>query len=134
MDKYKIGDKVRCVYNDNGSGRFIGKIGRITYVGDSSSHPYAIDFAPGYSFGKNEIELYDKKTNNMNITSKLAIIFKGEPQKSFIKAGIIDTSEIPTDDGIKLLVAYIIKNDLAGIATGFKKDVVDPINDENNKE
>lgn len=71
---------------------------------------------------------------NMNLTDRMAVVFKGEPQKSFIKAGILDSSEIPTDDGVKLIIAYIIKNDVNSIAASFKKDIVDVILAEQEKE
>ncbi len=66
-----------------------------------------------------------KPTSNMNILERAALAFKGEPEKSFIKAGIIDSNEIPTDDGVKLVVARMLKD--KDFATKFKSEVVDPI-------
>lgn len=68
---------------------------------------------------------WSKSTKNMSLISKAQLLFKGEPEKSFIKAGVLDSNEMPTEDGVKLVVATLLKD--AEFAGKFKKTVVDPI-------
>ncbi len=57
------------------------------------------------------------------LTEKMALIFKGEPEKSFIKAGVMNTDETLTTDGQAVFLAWLLKEN----GTKFKTDVVDPI-------
>lgn len=61
--------------------------------------------------------------NNMNLSEKMALVFKGEPEKSFIKAGIIDISEELTEEGWEIFGTWLLKKN----GDAFKKEVVDPI-------
>ncbi len=88
-----------------------------------------------WNYSKSGEKYLTKVTNKINmkdILNKAALMFKGEPQKSFIKAGIMSQDEIPTDDGVKLLVSYLLKD--ATIGAGFKATVVDPLLAEIEKE
>ena len=58
----------------------------------------------------------------MNLREMFVLAFKKEPQKSYIKAGIMDTDENLTDDGKDVFLTYLINKD-----ADFKKEVVDPI-------
>ncbi len=64
-----------------------------------------------------------KSSNMKSLSEKMALVFKGEPQKSFIKAGIMNADESLTDEGQQVFLAFLIKEN----GEKFKKDVVDPI-------
>src|SRR4051812_1565225 len=70
--------------------------------------------------------LVDKtNTNNktMSIINKAKLAFKGEPEKSFIKAGVIDSSENLTAEGQTVFLNWLLKKH----GLDFKKEVIDPI-------
>ncbi len=73
-----------------------------------------------------------KTIKNMSLIDKASLFFKGEPEKSFIKAGVLDSSEMPTADGIKLFVAWSLKQ--KDVGNLFKTDVIDPILADDKKE
>lgn len=53
---FKIGDKVRCKWNDNGTQEYVGKTGKITGITGSYSYPYEVDFTT-WDFSEKELEL-----------------------------------------------------------------------------
>lgn len=57
------------------------------------------------------------------------LAFKKEPEKSFIKAGITDTSDALTQDGRILFLGWLLEQN----KEAFKKEVVDPILEEMKK-
>lgn len=61
--------------------------------------------------------------SNMTLREKFALAFKGEPEKSFIKAGVMNSDESLTSDGQSLFLAFLLKKHGAD----FKKEVIDPI-------
>jgi len=65
--------------------------------------------------------------NNKTIMTSLKAIWKSinqsEPEKTFIKAGIMDESEELTTDGKDLFIKFLFDKNVAD----FKKEVVDPI-------
>lgn len=73
--------------------------------------------------GNGNYKVISSKDNNMNLKEKMALVFKGEPEKSFIKAGIMNTDETLTPDGQAIFLAWLLKNNGAA----FKTEVVDPI-------
>lgn len=128
---FKIGDKVRCKYNDNGTRDYIGLEGEIMEVIDSSRHPYRTSFGGCASFSAEELELINNKSSMASLKEKFALVFKSEPEKSFIKAGIMDVSEEITTEGWEIFGTWLMKRNGAD----FKKEVVDPMlaADEENK-
>lgn len=70
-----------------------------------------------------DIEIIGTKLTNMNLKEKMALVFKGEPQKSFIKAGIMNSDETLTSDGKDVFMAWLLKQN----GDAFKTEVVDPI-------
>lgn len=58
-----------------------------------------------------------------SLREKMALVFKGEPEKSFIKAGVMNTDETLTSDGQAVFMAWLLKEN----GTKFKSEVVDPI-------
>lgn len=65
----------------------------------------------------------NKSKNMASLKEKMALVFKGEPEKSFIKAGVMNTDETLTPDGNAVFMAWLLKKNGAD----FKKEVVDPI-------
>lgn len=72
-----------------------------------------------------EWTLVDTANNytNMNLKEKFALAFKGEPEKSFIKAGVMNIDETLTSDGQAIFLAYLLKKN----GDDFKATVIDPI-------
>lgn len=64
-----------------------------------------------------------KPTIMASLTEKFALAFKGEPEKSFIKAGVMNQNETLTTEGQAVFMAWLLKANGAA----FKKEVVDPI-------
>ncbi len=128
--KFKVGDKVRCHYNDNGSNECVGMEGEITYVSSSKvSYPYNVSFSTSSLFSEKELELIN---NNkiMSLVKKFTLAFKKEPEKSFNKSGITDDNDILTTEGSQVFLGWLLKK----FGDDFKKEVVDPILAEMEKE
>lgn len=117
MTKFKVGDPVRCIYNDKGTQEYVGSEGKITAVG-SGQHPYCVSFSDA-GFAECELQLI---TNKMSLIEKAGLLFKSEPEKSLRKAGFFNKEDLATPEGQQVYISYLMKKDEA-----FKKDVVDPI-------
>lgn len=74
-----------------------------------------------YHVAECELELIKDKDKNMNIKEKFTLAFKGEPEKSFRKTGITNGDDFLTDDGEKVFLGWLLKEN----GEKFKKDVVD---------
>lgn len=59
----------------------------------------------------------------MSLIEKAKLTFKKEPERSFIKVGVMDASENLTSEGKDLLLAFLLEKN----KDDFKKEVVDPI-------
>lgn len=133
MPKFKIGDRVNCINVDRWSGQGtvdeINRDGSVSRIKRDKNEGLWWTCTDSYHKGITKI----KSITNMTISEKMLLVFKGEPQKSFIKAGVLESSEIPTDEGVKLIVAYMLKND-AAFSVAFLKDVVTPILAEDKKD
>lgn len=139
---YNVGDivKITNVNSCTNARKYNGVYVRITNFGCTSESPFYYydildagmtklescyscigDASLGgivYSNNKNN-------TTNMSIISKFKMLTKGEPEKSYIKSGIMDQDEVPTDDGMKIAMAYLLKD--KEFSAKFKADVVDPL-------
>lgn len=58
-----------------------------------------------------------------NIKEAVRLAFKGEPEKSFIKAGVTDSNDVLTADGQVVFISWLLKK----YGSDFKKEVVDII-------
>lgn len=138
--KFKIGDKLKVV-NVNSSCSCLARVGcdyfiiESVYEGSGGNNGYRyvcydkkgdrLDSCSG-CLDERHFDYYSSSIyKNMNIIEKAVIAFKSEPEKSFIKAGIIDSSGMPTTDGIKLVVGFLLKD--KDFAPKFKTDMVDAI-------
>lgn len=68
--------------------------------------------------------------NNMDIKEKFLTSIKKEPEKSFRKAGITNGDDMLTSDGQAVFLCWLLQKN----GTEFKKDVVDDILKEEEKE
>lgn len=129
MSIFKVGDKVRCVWNDNGTNEYIGEEGKIINVHISDKYPYTVDFS-SCDFKAEELELISNKNIIMNLVEKFQIALKSEPEKSFLKADIIDSSGVLTSDGQKVFFSWLLKK----YGEDFKKEIVDDLLKEDKKD
>lgn len=134
MSKFKVGDKIRVkkdansiksdshIYFTDSMHCFLGREGKISGVWDCN---YCIDIdSDRFYWSEKWLELIESnnKVTNMNIIQKFALALKAEPQKSYQKAGITDSSDMLTEDGTKIFLTYLLNKD-----TDFKTQVVDEL-------
>lgn len=77
-----------------------------------------------------ETLLTKSKTTTMSILEKAKLIMKKEPNKTFIKAGIMDMNDSLTSEGKELFINFLLEKN----QDAFKKEVVDPILAEQEKD
>lgn len=80
----------------------------------------------------NLTKISSNNVKNMNtLTEKFALAFKKEPEKTFIKAGVMKADGTLTSEGNAIFIGYLLQK----FGADFKKDVVDEIvkNDSENK-
>lgn len=70
------------------------------------------------------------KKSMSSVKDKFVLVFKKEPEKFFIKAGIMGTDETLTEEGQEIFLTWLLKENGAA----FKKEVVDPILAEEEKD
>lgn len=120
--KFNVGDEVQILnaYVDSDK---IGEIRRVVHVDSGDIYlegcrkPWSRYNADKY------LRLINKQTIMSSLKDKFSLIFKNEPEKSFRKAGITDSSDSLTSEGRDLFLAYLLKKH----GDDFKKEVVDPI-------
>jgi len=70
-------------------------------------------------------------SNSMSLKEKFILTFISEPKKSFRKAGITDGDNMPTDEGMRIYVAWKMHGE---DADAFKAEIVDGLLKEDKKE
>lgn len=120
---YEIGDRILC----NGYDGYIGK-GTICEIRGPNDVVFIRDDSGNrWSCGNAGVYIRKIQKPNKSIMSslkeKMALVFKGEPQKSFIKAGVMNVDETLTADGQQIFLAWLVKKN----GDAFKTEVVDPI-------
>lgn len=138
--KFKVGDKIKYKEsnlnerpsNDSTEGINEYKILAVDEYGNGyiykKGNPRGIsgsdhkDFT--WSVDIKSVEIINSKiTNNMNLLEKFALMSKGEPEKSFIKAGVMEMNGKLTEDGKQLFFMFLLKK----FGAEFKTEVVDGI-------
>lgn len=132
----KIGDKVRyrSKFRTSGPIGFGNGITTIKCMRGKSFYLFDIGIYSGercpcgkhtwtVSEGQLELVTSDNKSIMASLKEKMALVFKGEPEKSFIKAGVMNNSEELTEDGWEIFGTWLLKKNGAD----FKTEVVDPI-------
>jgi len=128
MKEFKSGDRVRVIGMRYG-GWDIGSIGTVqnnTYTFGGIVCPYVRKDGESFDCYHNpgDLELIDDNNiENMNLSEKVALAFKKEPNKSFFKAGITDKDDKLTTDGTTLFTKWLLEKH----GEEFKKEFVDPI-------
>lgn len=111
----------------HGSGPQVGAIGLVTKILGRGEYVIVDYKNPGGGNAKLGFEVKKSlkviRKNGMNLKDKMALVFKGEPQKSFIKAGVMNNDETLTEDGRAVFEAWLLKKH----GDEFKKEVVDLI-------
>ena len=123
--KFKIGDRVAYIkdgvaYIKDG---VISQTHGLEFSGTTVSGVTSSISNGYYNNCANLLLITNQETKSMNLTEKFALAFKGEPEKSFIKAGVMKSDETLTEDGKQLFMTYLLRQH----GDDFKKTVVDPI-------
>lgn len=129
---FKLGDRFQVVGNLVNNSDIEGQIA--TIIGMHSKTCFRVRFESGNIcenwYEQGDMRLIEEKSKSMSsLKQKFAIAFKGEPEKSFIKAEIMNVDESLTDDGESLLLAFLLKK----FGAEFKTEVVDVILAEDEK-
>lgn len=126
--KFKIGDKVVRINTHNGNLN-VGDTGVVEKISFGSPLLITVRADKDSSIGTDRhdecnLELINSVNNkNMNLIEKAKLAFTPEPEKSFIKAGIVDSNENFTDEGRELFLTYLLQKN----KDDFKTTVIDPI-------
>lgn len=140
MSKFKVGDRVK--FNNDGSLATIMNIPddnhryielRFDEYKSGGGGDYDSEYGGNYYcvVMETSIELVSEvKNNNMNIKEQFLLAITAEPQKSFRKTGITNGDDLLTDDGQKVFLSWLLKKN----QDEFKKEVVDPILEDMEKE
>lgn len=112
--KFKIGDKVRIIDDDNNhSNPLIGEETTIIKIDESKKkYPYSLAICGnnfGTRFGGHELELITNNKNNMNILEQIKLARKSEPEKTLVKAGLMNMDESLTEEGKQVLQDILIQ-------------------------
>lgn len=118
----KVGMKVRAYGSAACDELEKGKIGEVTTVQGDTFYINGCNHTFSGIGSHYKLEIISEN-NMLNIKEKMALIFKGEPEKSFIKAGVMNVDETLTSDGEDIFMAWLLKKN----GDDFKKEVVDPI-------
>lgn len=138
---FKVGDEVKYLYSSNSPD--IG-LPETTYTIKCAPKPNEYYILDGTDRGNkcpcgkhswitndSEIKLTKSSKPNMEkLTDKMALVFKKEPEKSFIKAGVMNMDETLTTEGRQVFEAFLLRKH----SDDFKKEVVDVILAEDEKE
>jgi len=107
---FEIGDEVKNVYP---SSKRYGKTGEVVDIDESSKKITVVYFDDDYEGGGNYSSFKNltkgdsiatPKTNNMSLITRLADLFRAEPQKTYRKLGILDSNDELTSEGKELLL------------------------------
>ena len=143
--KYKVGDRVLILDVPDSEYReisasipseervkkeMIGKVWEIKEVYDRCCKIFSQD-GNYWSFPHCALKLINNNNNIMtNLTSKLKLLTKGEPAKTFIKTGITNEQDILTPEGTELFLNWLFEKNKAD----FAKEVATPLLEEEGKE
>lgn len=128
--EYKVGDRVRRTdgVDNPGYGIYIGR----EYIVSKSENGNVFLSGVGSNWISTNFTLIQSNNNPpmASLKDKFALVFKSEPEKSFIQAGVMNNDETLTVEGQQVFMAWLLKEN----GDKFKTDVVDPILAENKKD
>lgn len=126
----KIDDKQKLpLWNDySDKGGFAARIENSSFSGYDNVNYYIANF-PDYKFITAKQFLSNNLTNNdknmsMNLKEKFTLALTKEPQRSFRKAQVTDGDDIVTDEGLKVVVSWLLNTKYAD---KFNEEVIQPM-------
>lgn len=135
---FKVGDRVKAIGSVDGI-VMGGKTGTVVRIGRGTRCDISVEFDDKFyaghecggtakeGHGRNgssaEFNLINTTSENMNLVEKFKLASKTEPEKTFIKAGIMSMDGTLTTEGRDLWTAFLVKK----FGDDFKTEVVDPI-------
>lgn len=127
MSKFKVGDRIKTTSNPMASAIYRNREATIIRDEGTGYAPLRLRFDNGDECNwvyENDLVIIKKARNIMSkITDKFTLTFKKEPEKTFLKAGIIDNTDLLTTDGQSIFLSWLLKKH----GEEFKKDVVDDL-------
>lgn len=132
MAQFEVGQVVKlaasCSYASTSSSmnpkNVEGIITEFKLIGGEDRYEIRWDTGSTNSYYYNkDLEFIKSKKNNMNIVKVFKNLTRTEPEKSAVKAGILDENNTLTSDGKELLLAYLYD----GVKVDFNTKVVQPI-------
>ncbi len=123
MSKFKVGDTVEVVSNHGGFNMVIGTVFEVDSITYGKFGSKGNIYFPNKGSGMYECDLvlFNSNKSNNNMLEKFKMLMKGEPGKSFCKAGITDVNYNLTTDGKEIFLQWLLKEN----GEKFKSDVVD---------
>jgi len=135
----KVGDQIQIIDQDSSWSGFVATV--VPRTGNLSAEYVKVAWNGGkdeYVYRTSELKLTGQAEINkasskkMNLKEKLVLLVTPEPQKSRRKVGITDGDDYPTDEGMKAIVSWWLKN--SEDAKKFDEEVVKPLVKELEKE
>ncbi len=132
MYQFKVGDRFKVVGGLTANTHCEGDTGVVVKVHGNNKYDLKWDKDGTYTtYWTNDNDMKLISSSNMKtLKEKFALKFKKEPEKSFIKAGILDMNENLTEEGREVFESYLLKK----FGEDFKTEVVDPILSEKDEE
>lgn len=129
----EAGDKLVVISDGNSAFPVLGEIVQVAYKrSESDDCVQIISNRHSESQGCYAVRLAKLPSNysNMSLIKDFALIFKGEPEKTFQKAGITDAHDVLTEEGSQVFLSWMLKKH----GEEFKKEVADEILDQRKKQ
>lgn len=79
-----------------------------------------------------DLELITNEGGKMSVWEKFKLNFLGEPEKTYRKLGITNGDNMPTEDGVKMVIAHLLTD--GGISNSFFTKVAKPMLEEQEKD
>lgn len=127
--QYKVGDRVQFTGRGWGAYSVNNKIGKIVeHCGGTVYRINTEGVTSQWDFYNEAFSVTLLTNNNImtNLTSKLKLLTKGEPAKTFIKTGITNNEDILTPEGTELFLNWLFEKNKAD----FNKEVATPLLEE----
>jgi hypothetical protein len=135
---FNVGDRVQAISAPDHNSSYIGKVGVVAQINSNRTARLLInvhfDGYGTYWCEKESLKIISStattKVTNMSIISQFKNILRSEPNKTFVKIGILDDKEVLTQDGKDLLLNYLLSKN----QDDFNTTVAQPILAEQLKE
>lgn len=88
----------------------VGSIGTVEQVTTTGIITKIKEFGKGYGYNNDWYQLINNFSTMSSLKQKVAQLFLTEPEKSFQKAGIFDSSNQLTEDGQSIFLTWLISD------------------------